>query len=82
MVDGYVRHLAEQGTTDPYDSLSTRERELLQFVAEGKSNKDIATLLFVSVSTVETHRAHIMETLDVHSAAEIVLHGVRRGIIR
>ena len=53
-----------------------------QLIAEGKTNKEIAALLFISSSTVETHRARIMEKLDVHSAAEIVLYAVRRGIIR
>ena len=53
-----------------------------QLVAEAKTNKEIAALLNVSPSTVETHRAHIMEKLDLHSAAEIVLYAVRRGVIR
>ena len=82
VLDDYVRHLEAQVSTDPYDSLSTREREVLQLVAEGKTNKEIAALLSVSPSTVETHRAHIMEKLDLHSAAEIVLCAARRGVIR
>lgn len=81
MLDDYVRRLAEQGITDPYDSLSGREREIFQLIAEGHSNKDIADLLSVSVNTVETHRAHIMEKLNVHSAVEIVLYAVRKGVI-
>jgi DNA-binding NarL/FixJ family response regulator len=80
MLDGYVR--GEKGTLDRYDSLSLREREIFQLVAEAKTNKEIAALLSVSPSTVETHRAHIMEKLDLHSAAEIVLYAVRRGVIR
>ena len=67
---------------DRYESLSDREREIFQLIAEGKANKEIAALLFISLSTVETHRARIMEKLDLHSAAEIVLHAVRRGVIR
>ena len=59
-----------------------REREIFQLIAEGKTNKDIAALLSVSPSTVETHRAHIMDKLDLHSAAEIVLYAVRKGVIR
>jgi len=79
MLDGYVRG---DKLTDRFESLSAREREIFQLVAEGKTNKEIAALLFISSSTVETHRARIMEKLDVHSAAEIVLYAVRRGIIR
>jgi DNA-binding NarL/FixJ family response regulator len=82
LLDDYVRTLAERGITDRYESLSEREREVFQLVAEGLANKEIAELLCVSPSTVETHRARIMEKLDVHSAAEIVLYAVRRGVIR
>jgi DNA-binding NarL/FixJ family response regulator len=80
VLDDYSKPRPERG--DRYDSLSEREREIFQLVAEGKSNKEIAALLFISVSTVETHRAHIMEKLDLHSAAEIVLYAVRRGVVR
>ena len=82
MLDDYVRQLADRGVTDRYESLSEREREIFHLVAEAKTNKEIAALLNVSPSTVETHRAHIMEKLDLHSAAEIVLYAVRRGVIR
>jgi two-component system response regulator NreC len=82
MLDDYVRQLADKGITDRYEALSGREREIFQLIAEGKTNKEIASLLSVSPSTVETHRAHIMEKLDLHSAAEIVLYAVRRGVIR
>jgi two-component system, NarL family, response regulator NreC len=81
MLDDYVRHLAARGVVDRFDSLSEREREIFQLVAEGRSNKEIADLLFVSPNTIETHRAHIMEKLDVHSAVELVLYAVRRGLI-
>ncbi len=81
MLDDYVRHLAARGVVDRYDSLSEREREIFQLVAEGRSNKEIADLLFVSPNTIETHRSHIMEKLDVHSAVELVLYAVRRGLI-
>jgi DNA-binding NarL/FixJ family response regulator len=80
MLDGYVR--GDKSAIDRYESLSLREREIFQLVAEAKTNKEIAALLSVSPSTVETHRAHIMEKLDLHSAAEIVLYAVRRGVIR
>jgi DNA-binding NarL/FixJ family response regulator len=82
MLDDYVRQLADKGITDRYESLSEREREIFQLIAEGKANKEIAALLSISPSTVETHRARIMEKLDLHSAAEIVLYAVRRGVIR
>ena len=82
MLDDYRRQLADKGITDRYESLSEREREIFQLIAEGRTNKEIAALLSVSPSTVETHRAHIMEKLDLHSAAEIVLYAVRRGVIR
>lgn len=83
MLDDYVKqHSGEPGIVDRYETLSDREREVFQLIAEGKTNKDIAALLFISPSTVETHRARILEKLDVHSAAEIVLYAVRRGVIR
>jgi two-component system response regulator NreC len=81
MLDDYVRHLAEKGITDRYDSLSDREREIFQLVAEGHSNKEIAELLSVSPATVETHRGHVLQKLDVHNTAELVLYAVRRGVI-
>lgn len=81
MSDDYARQRGENAV-DRYESLSEREREIFQLVAEGKTNKEMAALLFISPSTVETHRARIMEKLDLHSAAEIVLYAVRRGVIR
>ena len=81
MLDDYVRHLSAKGIVDRYDSLTEREREIFQLIAEGHSNKEIADLLSVSPATVETHRAHILQKLDVHNTAELVLYAVRRGII-
>jgi DNA-binding NarL/FixJ family response regulator len=81
MSDDYA-HQRGENAADRYESLSEREREIFQLVAEGKTNKEMAALLFISPSTVETHRARIMEKLDLHSAAEIVLYAVRRGVIR
>jgi len=81
MLDGYVRQLTERGITDRYDTLSEREREVFQLIAEGRVNKDIADILHLSPNTVETHRARIMEKLDLHSAVEIALYAVRKGII-
>jgi two-component system, NarL family, response regulator NreC len=81
MLDDYVRHLADKGITDRYDALSEREREIFQLIAEGHSNKDIAEVLSISPATVETHRAHIFQKLDLHNTAEVVLYAVRRGVI-
>jgi DNA-binding NarL/FixJ family response regulator len=81
MLDDYVRRVANSTVTDPYDSLSEREREVFQLVAEGHSNKDVATILSISPATVETHRARIMEKLDLHNTAELVLYAVRRGVV-
>jgi DNA-binding NarL/FixJ family response regulator len=81
MLDDYLRHLAERGIVDRYDALSEREREIFQLVAEGHSNKDVADLLSLSPATVETHRSHILQKLDVHNTAELVLFAVRRGVI-
>jgi DNA-binding NarL/FixJ family response regulator len=81
MLDDYVRRLASKGITDRYDALSEREREIFQLIAEGHSSKEIADLLSVSPATVDTHRAHILQKLDVHNTAELVLYAVRRGVI-
>ena len=82
ILDDYVKHLGEQNVTDRYASLSEREREIFQLVAEGHSNKEIATLLSLSPATVETHRAHVLQKLDLHNTAELVLYAVRQGVIR
>ena len=71
-----------RGLTDTFHLLTAREREVLQLLAEGRSNKDVATLLQVGLSTVETHRANLMQKLNLHNTAEIVLYAVRKGIIR
>lgn len=81
MLDDYVRRAAAAGATDRYDTLSDREREILQLVAEGRSNREVAALLDISAATVETHRARVLQKLDVHNTAELVLYAVRRGII-
>ena len=83
MLDDFVKQRSgEHGVADRYESLSDREREVFQLVAEGKANKEIATLLGISPSTVETHRSRILEKLDLHSAVDVALYAVRRGIIR
>jgi two-component system response regulator NreC len=77
----YVRHLKQRGLEDSYDILSDREKEVLQLLAEGKSNKEAASVLNLSLSTVETHRLKLMQKLGLHNTAEIVLYAVRKGII-
>lgn len=67
--------------TDPIDLLSSREREVLQMIAEGKTNKEIAVTLNLSVYTVEAHRGRIMEKLNLHSTGELVRFSVRNGLI-
>ena len=81
LLEDYMRHMQQRGLEDSYDLLTAREKEILQLLAEGKSNKEVATILNVSTNTVETHRTRIMQKLDLHSAAEIVLYAVRKRII-
>ena len=81
LVDDYVRRLDARGSTDSFDLLTGREKEVLQLIAEGRSNTEAATQLGVEVSTVETHRASLMQKLSLHSTAEIVLYAVRKGLI-
>jgi len=79
LLEDYVKKLQRTGSEDSYDLLTPREREILQLIAEGKSNKEVAHLLHLSVYTVETHRANLMEKLK--SVPELILYAVRKGII-
>ncbi|MBM3746509.1 MAG: response regulator transcription factor, partial [Acidobacteria bacterium] len=81
LLDDYVHQLQQRGLQDSYDLLTDREKEILQLLAEGKSNKEVASILNLSTYTVETHRSHIMQKLDLHNSAEIVLYAVRKKII-
>ena len=81
LIEDYVRQLQARGLTDSYHLLTDREREVLQLLAEGRSNKEVAALLEVGLSTVETHRGNLMQKLGLHSTAEIVLYAVRKRII-
>jgi two-component system response regulator NreC len=81
LLDDYVQKLKRTGGESSYDLLTAREREVLQLIAEGKSNKDVADLLNLSVYTVETHRSHIMEKLNLKGVPELILYAVRKGII-
>ena len=81
LLDDYVRQLRQKGLQDSYDLLTEREKEVLQLISEGKSNKEVATTLDLSVYTVETHRTNLMQKLNLHNTAEIVLYAVRKKII-
>lgn len=81
LVQDYVRQLQDREIEDSYELLSTREREVLQLVAEGKSNKDIANMLNLSLYTVETHRSNILQKLNLHTVPELILYAVRKGVI-
>ncbi|NWF85537.1 MAG: response regulator transcription factor [Bryobacteraceae bacterium] len=81
LMEDFVQQLQRRGMKDSYDLLTDREKEIFQLLAEGKSNKDIAAMLNLSVYTVETHRTRIMQKLDLHSAVDIVMYAVRKKII-
>lgn len=79
--EDYTRELQQRGLEDTYELLTTREREILQLLAEGRSNKDVANLLNLSLYTVETHRGNILQKLNLHSVPELILYAVRKGVI-
>jgi len=81
LLEDYMRRLQQGGIQDSYDLLTEREREVLQLLAEGKSNKEAAQVLNVSLHTVETHRANFMQKLGLHNTAEIVIYAMRKRII-
>lgn len=81
LLEDYMRQLQQKGLQDSYDLLTDREKEILQLLAEGKSNKEVATILDLATATVETHRTRLMQKLDLHSSADIVLYAVRKKII-
>jgi DNA-binding NarL/FixJ family response regulator len=81
LAEDYVRVLKQKGAVDTYDLLTSREQEILQLLAEGKANKEVASTLNISPYTVETHRSHILQKLNLHNSAELVLYAVRKGII-
>jgi two-component system, NarL family, response regulator NreC len=81
MQEDYIQEMEQRGLEDSYDLLTDREREVLQLAAEGKPNKEIAGALNISLTTVETHRTHILQKLGLHSVPELILYAVRKGII-
>lgn len=70
----------EKADREPFDLLTPREREIVQLIAEGFTNKEIAAKLFISVKTVDAHRSHIMEKLDIHDVALLVKYAIRKGL--
>jgi DNA-binding NarL/FixJ family response regulator len=76
-----MRQLESRGAEDTYELLTKREREILQLLAEGRTNKEVANMLNLSLYTVETHRTHILQKLNLHSVPELILYAVRKGII-
>ena len=81
LVEDYVTELRRRGVDDSYDLLSIREKEILQVLASGKNNREIADLLHISLYTVETHRNNIFQKLHLHNLAELILYAVRKGLI-
>lgn len=81
LAEDYVRHLQQRGQQDSWDLLTAREREVLQLLAEGKTNKEVAGVLHIGVSTVDTHRNKIMQKLGLRNFAELVLYAVRKGVV-
>ena len=81
LAEDYMRQMRQRGVEDSYELLTPREREILQMLGEGNSNKEVATKLNLSLHTVETHRGNVGEKLNLHSTAEIILYALRKGII-
>jgi len=81
LVQEYVAEVKRRGVEDSYDLLSLREKEIMRLLVEGKTNREIAEMIHVSVATVETHRNNVFQKLQVHNLAELVLYAVRKGLV-
>ena len=81
LADEYMRYLEAHQVEDSYDLLTSRERQILQLLAEGQGNKDIANILDLSATTVICHRQHIFQKLNLHTLAELILYAIRKGVI-
>jgi two-component system, NarL family, response regulator NreC len=79
--EDYVQELNSHGLEDSYELLTDREREILQLLAEGRANKEVASLLNIGLTTVETHRGHILQKLGLHSVPDLILYAVRKRLI-
>ncbi len=81
VIEDYVRHLRDGGGLTAQDMLTGREREVLQLIAEGYTNREIAELLHISIKTVQNHRSKIMSKLDLHDRGELIKYAIQQGII-
>ncbi|MGI8743994.1 MAG: response regulator [Bryobacteraceae bacterium] len=81
LAEDYLRNLQQRGGEDSYELLTGREREVLQLLAEGRSNKEVASVLNLSLYTVETHRSNILQKLNLRGTPELILYAVRKGVI-
>jgi DNA-binding NarL/FixJ family response regulator len=81
LLEDYMRQVSKREVEDSYDLLTLREKEVLQLVAEGRTNKEVANVLKLSTYTVESHRGNILQKLNLHSVPELILYAVRKGII-
>lgn len=81
LVDAYLRKMETGKTETPFDLLTDREREVLQLIAEGFTNREVAKQLYISVKTVEAHRAHIMQKLNIHDIAKLVKYAIQKGLV-
>jgi len=81
LVDAFLRKMETGKSETPFDLLTDREREVLQLIAEGFTNREVAKQLFISVKTVEAHRAHIMQKLNIHDIAKLVKYAIQKGMV-
>ena len=79
VVHGFLHE--EEAEPDPIEGLTTRQREILQLIAEGRSTKEIAAILDVGIKTIETHRARLMDRLDIHDVPGLVRFAIRSGLV-
>jgi two-component system response regulator NreC len=82
LVKDYLRRAEKGEGKEIFESLTSREKEVLQLLAEGNTNAEIGRILFISSNTVQTHRDHVMKKLDIHSRAELMKYALRKGVIR
>ena len=76
-----IEDYRQQAKIEPYDRLTAREREILKLIAEGHTSREIAGMLFISLKTVQGHRAKIMEKLDIHNRTELIKYAMRKGLV-
>jgi two-component system, NarL family, response regulator NreC len=81
LLEDYIRLMNQRGVQDSYDLLTDREKEVLQLLAQGKTNKEVAGLLDLSIYTIDSHRANLMQKLNLKNTAEIVLYAVRKNLV-